>query len=55
MPEYTLDEIEKAVPDPVKQRLLIGHTVESLRKLKPEPKVPTWIALDEVARIFGDG
>jgi len=54
MPEYTLDEIEKAVPDPTRQILLFGDTVARMRKIEPNYKVRTWIEIDEVTRIFGN-
>ena len=47
MPEYTLDELMKFVPNEKLQILLFGNTVKEMRKLNPIGKLSTWCDLDD--------
>ncbi len=48
--EYTLDELEKAVPDEYKQLMLFGNTVKEMRKLDPDGTLETWCNLEEIKK-----
>jgi hypothetical protein len=47
MPKYTLDELEKKIPNEKLQLLLFGITVKEMRQLDPTKKFSTWCDLDD--------
>lgn len=48
MPEYTLGELEKFVPNERVQFLLFGNTVKQMRKLDSTQKFSTWCDLNDL-------
>lgn len=48
MPEYTLNELEKFVPEENLQKLLFGNTVKEMRDINPNRKLSTWYDLKDL-------
>lgn len=48
MPDYTLDEAEKLVPDEIQQVMMFGSTIRKMRGLNRDGKISTWCELEGI-------